>query len=463
MAICHKALSIYPRENAVDAVLSSYNPLITSRVSINLLLITYRYHGFSTPAFEYNKALPSKKLPSQPMDFTYDSSLLSNELRLLRPVEANHRILRFQTRRVPRASATPYTAVSYTWGNQDVSEVIYLDNRRFHVRPNLWSCLYYLAAAAKDAAWEYLWVDAICIDQTNDTERNSQVRFMDQTYRDAICVSVWLGLVTLPEYIISPPPLPIKTVDVYGFDWADSIVDLSNRPYWSRVWVIQEFLLGRNVELYCSNNRIDWLDFQEILALEAGIDQFYNANDDVPQGDLTTTHAALSLVMGRHLDKHPEILQPLCDLLIDHHKSECKDPRDKVFAILGLIPPDEREILSAYFPDYSMTEDHVRIIALAHLTQFPALSRMQRNGVDITPDSEKLFLGLGVKMKSHRRRLLRRARELDYLGRTPRDQLLQFLTLKDQMEEYEGASMDERQEMSEMEYSHDRLSLCTCL
>jgi hypothetical protein len=171
---------------------------------------------------------------SRPMDFAYDSSLASYELRLLQPVAVNNRVLRFKTRRVQRASKTPYTAISYTWGNEDASEVIYLDNRPFHVRPNLWSCLYYMAHAARNEAWDYLWADAICIDQTNDAERSSQVRLMDQTYRDAVCVSVWLGLVTLPEYIKSylPTQIPTKTVESAGFDWAESIVDLSNRPYW---------------------------------------------------------------------------------------------------------------------------------------------------------------------------------------------------------------------------------------
>ncbi|KAH9206640.1 heterokaryon incompatibility protein-domain-containing protein, partial [Leptodontidium sp. 2 PMI_412] len=180
------------------------------------------------------------------MAFAYDSSLASYELRLLQPLAVNDRVLRFETRRVPRASKPPYTAISYTWGNEDALEVIYLDNRPFRVRPNLWSCLYYMAHAARNnGAWDYLWVDAICINQTNDAERSSQVRLMDQTYRDAVCVSVWLGLVTLPEHIRSylPTQIPTRTVESDGFNWAESIVDLSNRPYWSRVWVIQEFLL----------------------------------------------------------------------------------------------------------------------------------------------------------------------------------------------------------------------------
>lgn len=386
------------------------------------------------------------------MDFAYGSSLASSELQLLQPLAVNNRVLRFKTRRVQRASKTPYTAISYTWGNEEATEVIYLDNRPFHVRPNLWSCLYYMAHAAKNAAWDYVWADAICIDQTNDAERSSQVRLMDQTYRDAVCVSVWLGLITLPEYIRSylPTQVPTRTFESDGFDWQDSIVELSNRPYWSRVWVIQEFLLGQKVELYCSNSRIDWLDFQEMLAREAGIQQFYDANGDVPQGDRTRALAALPLVMGRHMDKHPEFLQPLCDLLIDHHKSNCKDPRDRVFALLGLIPTDERQFLSIYFPDYSMTEEHVLIITLAHLTQFPAESRMQRSGVNITPDSEELFLGLGVESKPKRRKLLRRAKEVDYLAAISSQQMVNFLAF-DLLEEDEGQDADEQQEMDETE------------
>ena len=381
------------------------------------------------------------------MEFSYDSSLASNELRLLQPVAVNHRVLQFRTLRVPRASAPSYTAVSYTWGNAAATEVIYLDNRRFHVRPNLWSCLHYLAQAARDAAWGYLWVDAICINQTNDAERNAQVQLMDQTYKDAECVSVWLGLVTLPTDIdiYSPTQAPIRTIESDGFDWMDSIVELSNRPYWSRVWVIQEFLLGRKVELYCSNSRIDWMDYQEILSREAGIDQFYDANGDVPQGNRRKQLTALPLVMGRHMDKHPEFLQSLCDLLVDHHRSECKDPRDRIFALLGLVTLDERAYLNTYFPDYTMTEDHVRVIALAHVTQFPTESRMQRNLVEITADSEELFLGLGVGLKSKRKRLLRQAERLDYLDRVSRAQMKEILTDFDLMEEYEAGGTHEHE------------------
>lgn len=272
-------------------------------------------------------------------------------------------------------------------------------------------------------------------------------------------MSVWLGLIAFPEVMTrynssySTAQVAAKTLESDGFDWTDSIVDISNRPYWSRVWVIQEFLLGQNVELYCSDNRIDWTFFQELVCREADINQSYDINDAVPRGDRTKELGALSLVMGRHTDKHPEFLQPLCNLLIDHHRSKCKDPRDKVFAMMGLILLDERESQSRFFPDYTISEDHVRIITVAFLTQFPSMSRMERAGDKITADSDELFLGLGVRTKSERKRLLRRAAEIDYLGLSSAHQLSQYLTLEDQREEYESHSIDEDQGLHETERS----------
>ncbi|MCJ1310938.1 hypothetical protein MMC25_004606 [Agyrium rufum] len=375
------------------------------------------------------------------MDSTYyDSGLASNGLRLLQPVSFCDRRLDFRLLRVQRGSKDPYTAVSCIWGDEEASEVIYIDKRPFRVRSNLWSCLYYLSQAARNAEWTYLWVDAICINQTDDAERSSQVRLMDQTYRDAVCVSVWLGLVPWPDHLPEIPAqmLPIKTLETSGFDFADLIIDLANRPYWSRVWVIQEFLLGRQVEIYCSDNRINWQDFQEMLSREAGIELYYDASNELfVDRNRISELPAVSLVMGRHLDKHPEFLLPLSDLLVDHCRAQCKDPRDKVFGLLGLITTEERYFLGRYFPDYAISEDHVRIITLAHLTQFPALSRMERRGGKINADSEEIFVGLGVVAKAQRKRLLKRAEMLDYLGGLSSHVLLQSLRFEDFKEECE--------------------------
>ncbi|KAM7215271.1 heterokaryon incompatibility domain containing protein [Rhypophila decipiens] len=350
------------------------------------------------------------------MAFGYPSAVSSDELRLLEPVSITHNSLHFNLIEVPRRATPKYTAVSYTWGDGEASEIIYLNNQQFRVRVNLWSCLYYVGQHAHRVGI-YLWVDAICIDQTSTAERNVQVRRMDDTYKRAAHVSVWLGLPSIPDHIRIPDQRkPIKTVDVDDFEWCDHLKDLANRPYWSRMWVIQECLLPETIILFCGNTMMQWTDFRDILCRRAGVMEA-DLDDLVPGPAVTsaiTSFAALPLVNERHVDKHPELLQSLHDLLISHHRAECKDPRDKIFGLLGLVTLDERRLLERFFPDYTMSEDHVRVIALAHVLQYNVLNGAPK----ITTKSNQLFLGLGVRSDvTERRRLLQRAslEKFDYI------------------------------------------------
>ncbi|KAK0631653.1 heterokaryon incompatibility protein-domain-containing protein [Immersiella caudata] len=354
------------------------------------------------------------------MEFTYPSSASPEELRLLKPTAITRNSLHFTLLKVRRAATPTYAAVSYTWGNDEPSEFIYLDNQKFYVRPNLWSCLYHLGQDAHHSRIK-LWVDAICIDQTNNAERSSQVRRMDETYQRAAHVSVWLGLPKIPNHIIIPDHLqPVKTIEVDPFDWHDNLEDLANRSYWSRVWVIQEFLLGQNILLHCGNSAIRWNDFQSMLCHRADISQHtYDASFGAPGHPANAAAAAfraLPLVMARHVDKHPEFLQPLHTLLVSHHQAECKDPRDKIFGLLGLVTREERGLLERFFPDYTMSEDHVRVIALAHVLQYNTI--MDGSEVSTSTKSEELFLGLGIRSARENRRYLKRAglEAFDYLG-----------------------------------------------
>lgn len=100
------------------------------------------------------------------MEFIYPSRLGSEDLRLLRPLSISREALYFEVSNVRGSAPPPYTAVSYTWGDLEASEVIYLNGKAFRVRPKLWSCLYYLARDERQAEWTHLWVHAICIDQS---------------------------------------------------------------------------------------------------------------------------------------------------------------------------------------------------------------------------------------------------------------------------------------------------------
>ncbi|KAH8623590.1 hypothetical protein IG631_22069 [Alternaria alternata] len=225
---------------------------------------------------------------------------------------------------------------------------------------------------------------------------------MDTIYRNASAVSVWLGLPPSVEHE------PIRTFeDPGGFDFYDQMSHLANYPYWNRFWVIQEFLLGQDVNVYCGNTRMNWLDFKETLGSRAGVPEHIH-QASMPKDFDSRPWRAFPLITGRHPDRHPEMHLPLSQLLINHSTSECKDPRDRVFALLGLVMPDERVLLERFFPDYDMSEDDVVLIALAHVRQYD----FEYDGVD----DDTLFKGLGITDAKKRKMLERRVAYYDYLG-----------------------------------------------
>ncbi|OAL05129.1 hypothetical protein IQ06DRAFT_242916, partial [Phaeosphaeriaceae sp. SRC1lsM3a] len=83
-----------------------------------------------------------------------------------------------------------YQAVSYTWGDPPADHVIELNGTSFSVLRNLWA---FLHQARANRVTGYLWIDAICIDQTTIAERNHQVGMMGDIYYSASNVIVWLG------------------------------------------------------------------------------------------------------------------------------------------------------------------------------------------------------------------------------------------------------------------------------
>ncbi|PZD28569.1 HET domain containing protein [Pyrenophora tritici-repentis] len=70
-----------------------------------------------------------------------------------------------------------YIALSYTWGEPSPTRMIMLNGRPFRVRQNLWD---FLVQARSHNLTTMLWVDALCIDQSQVKERNHQVSMMDR-------------------------------------------------------------------------------------------------------------------------------------------------------------------------------------------------------------------------------------------------------------------------------------------
>jgi len=98
-----------------------------------------------------------------------------------------------------------FEALSYTWGEEARDRPISIDDHcRTHVSVNLKTAL--LRLRRNDGSGRLLWIDALCINQGDIQERNSQVLMMRDIYATAQDVAVWLGEWTPSLATSSDPP-----------------------------------------------------------------------------------------------------------------------------------------------------------------------------------------------------------------------------------------------------------------
>ncbi|KAH9215457.1 heterokaryon incompatibility, partial [Leptodontidium sp. 2 PMI_412] len=150
----------------------------------------------------------------------------------------------------PLDCAPSYVALSYTWGDANHTSAILCQGQTLFVTRNLKEALWQLreshdifagrACARSDRNKSpYFWIDAVCINQNDDEEKNQQVKLMWEIYSRAAFVIVWLG--KQDEFTKS------ETLGLPGFisqGW-DHLFSVLSRPWFSRVWVIQELVAAK--------------------------------------------------------------------------------------------------------------------------------------------------------------------------------------------------------------------------
>ncbi|KAI8663912.1 HET domain-containing protein [Fusarium keratoplasticum] len=186
-----------------------------------------------------------------------------------------------------------YHALSYTWGppegdgsysSSDMRPIL-LNGRKFQVYPNLHDALVKLQDSL---VTEYHWIDAICINQEDESEKAAQVSMMAHIYFSAAQVNVWIGrsnedtpmvralIRNLAMYINNVlafegdlDPLLERKVKQLGLpsltreNWLP-LVKFYFQNWFRRSWVIQEVALARNVRIVMSDKGyITWNDLRD--------------------------------------------------------------------------------------------------------------------------------------------------------------------------------------------------------
>jgi hypothetical protein len=219
------------------------------------------------------------------------------------------------------SSYPEYDAISYTWADEsgDASRCcsILVSGKSFEVTRN---CEMVLRRVRMQFSSRQIWIDAICIDQDNIDERGHQVRLMPRIYSGAKTVLIYVGEST-----------PNSSLVLRSLSRHDSDVDLNSqfwlhwrevfaRRYFNRVWILQEVALSRKATLICGEDSVAWSIMQT-----SEMKKSFSKIKGLPP----------VLFFDYRTYASPD---QFLNLLILACQCESTDPRDKVFALLGLLP-----------------------------------------------------------------------------------------------------------------------------
>lgn len=182
----------------------------------------------------------------------------------------------------PVADCPPYIALSYAWGDTADKVECECNGVPFNIGPSLYNAICNIDIYHPDGTW--YWADAICINQDDELEKALLVSKMSQVYRRAVETAVWLGssendsdlaltqIRSMATAILAHKELWSESLTVDDYrkaannagipDASDAIwvaiLQLFGRPWFSRLWIVQEIALSETIHFHCGAKCMNW-------------------------------------------------------------------------------------------------------------------------------------------------------------------------------------------------------------
>lgn len=273
--------------------------------------------------------------------------------------------------------APSYRALSYTWKSpfdhdisglqatastrtvgdttdREVIEEMLVNGESLSVGSNLAAGLRAIRDWHNDGGDEFVWADAICIDQSNDKERAYQVAVMGEIYSNADSVVIWLGeeaqdsdtalrfLKVLARHRRDHEAGQARILAAardprFRRQWR-ALNALMRRRWFERAWVLQEIVLARRSLFCCGRTTlrdVDMLDgFQALWHAGDMLWDSFAQNDGIRLHVPTRNFMnGMTRVRAARLDGN------LYSMLTVHHRSMsliATDARDYVYAKISI-------------------------------------------------------------------------------------------------------------------------------
>lgn len=255
-----------------------------------------------------------------------------------------------------------YAAISYTWGSQSPSKIILCHGKALAVTQN---CEAILRRFRQVDKMSYVWIDAICIDQSNVKERNIQVAMMEDIYRLAEVVAVWLGPATECTQEAFRYFEHLAEGNNLDRDRAQSRLlskEILEQPWFTRMWTIQEVAMASPKVVYlCRGDRMmGWATFMQAMAsgkldpdirsLAQSAAQIFNRLRPLFESARASSRRP-GLVSPQALLRSFTPLREILNILAEVRGKLATDVRDKVFALHGIFKAFDARCFPA--PDYA--------------------------------------------------------------------------------------------------------------
>lgn len=287
---------------------------------------------------------------------------------------------------------TPYDALSYTWGDGARDKNVFCNGKRLPVSKTVWEALNRFRHPHEIRTF---WIDWVCVCQDRVRERNAQVNMMGDIFKSARKVVVWLGddaqdsragmqlAKQLLHIAIYQPVTALTTADleIHGLPrrghkrWK-ALALILQRPWFWRTWIVQEVAMNPNVELVLGSLSFTWDELELIVSLlEGQLCQEWHLDQAITALELPFSR--INRIRHRHLrhckaqTESNEItntthshqpdhsdLPDLLDLLFISRDLGASDPRDKIYALLGLgkhdVSPDYSTSPYSVYTDFAL-------------------------------------------------------------------------------------------------------------
>ncbi|KAM7187083.1 Heterokaryon incompatibility protein (HET) domain containing protein, partial [Rhypophila sp. PSN 637] len=271
-----------------------------------------------------------------------------------------------------------FSTLSYVWGDSDGERrFVHCGSHQIPLLPNGYSAL---KALRKKLGKFTIWIDAICINQDDDDEKQRQIPLMGEIYSKAESGYIWLGLgdprvKRALEYLSRPPfehffqarsPKDIEKIRpmyysaALAFIWQrfklrstrsparrhfwtlpfsttmDDVEVLLQNEWVERVWTYQELLLSRKPILVYGSDHLDW----DTFAISVGSLDY-----------ATSVNIWFNLALVSSLT-----FVNIIDVVL---KRKSKYVHDKAFGMQSILQTLAKERLKCSPPDYKQELVHV--------------------------------------------------------------------------------------------------------